>query len=151
MSEADPPAEGQAADETKKASGILGDLLRERASAGEGRVAVAGLIVFVVWLLFDVVFQIYGLNNVLAVLGIAAYVVPKVNEERFQPVPRSLLTKALGYSIAVFGVIELILDLRNGILFDGAAALGAVPGYLAYFLAFSGARAIKSPDASSDE
>lgn len=138
-----PPSGRPPTDQARELLSSLASSVSEQSKTGEGRVALAGMAVIAVWVVFDVIIQSYGFDNMLAVLGVIAVVVPRLDEATYRPVPRKLVMKTVGYLIVVFGVIELIFDLRNSILEDSGAAAGAMFGYVAFGLAFWGARAIK--------
>lgn len=114
-------------------------------SSGEGMVAVAGLIIIGVWLIFEVFTRQYSLTTFAIVLGAAAAIVPRMNPDavaKIMPVPAVM--KVLGYALVLVGIIEVITDIRIGIYDSPMAILGALIAYGAYALAFLGARQIET-------
>jgi len=128
-----------------------GDLGTEEASepsdfsSGEGMVALAGLILVGVWVLFEVITRQYSLTTLAVVLGAAAAIIPRmdpVSVAKIMAVPVTM--KILGYALVLVGVIEVITDIRIGIYDSPMAVLGALIAYGAYALALVGARQIET-------
>jgi len=117
---------------------------------GEGRVALAGLVLLAVWLIFDVIINNYGVDNTLAVLAAAALIFRRMDSDKPGGIPRPAIMKMLGYAIALFGVIEVILDVRFAVYEEPASLVGALAGYASFALAFIGARSIKLGDAPTE-
>ncbi len=114
-------------------------------SSGEGMVAFAGIILIGVWLIFEVITRQYSMTTLAIVLGAAAAIIPRMNPEsvaKIMTVPAVM--KALGYALALVGIIEVITDIRIGIYDTPMAVLGALIAYGAYGLAFMGARQIET-------
>lgn len=112
-------------------------------TTGEGLVALAGILILAVWLVFDVLINEYGMDNTIAVVGAAAAILPRLNRERVEaylPLPRAM--RLVGWILVAFGVVELILDLRFG-GWDAGSLIGALLAYAAYVMAFIGTRQIK--------
>ena len=114
-------------------------------SSGEGMVALAGLIIIGVWLIFEVLTRQYSLTTFAIVLGAGAALIPRMSPEavaKIMPVPAVM--KVLGYALVLVGVIEVVTDIRIGIYDSPMAVLGALIAYGAYGLAFMGARQIET-------
>lgn len=114
-------------------------------SSGEGMVAMAGLIIIGVWLIFEVLTRQYSLTTFAIVLGAGAALIPRMSPEavaKIMPVPAVM--KVLGYALVLVGVIEVVTDIRIGIYDSPMAVLGALIAYGAYGLAFMGARQIET-------
>jgi len=114
-------------------------------SSGEGMIALAGIILVGVWLLFEVITRQYSLTTLAVVLGAAAAIIPRMNPEsvaKIMPVP--MVMKALGYALVLVGVIEVVTDIRIGIYDSPMSVLGALIAYAAYALAFVGAKQIEA-------
>ncbi|MGB7859400.1 MAG: hypothetical protein WBM90_02765 [Acidimicrobiia bacterium] len=142
--EADPPrSDGSSSD------GIAGDEATDADSlsdftSGEGMVALSGLLLLGVWLIFEVITRQYSISTLAIVLAAAAAILPRINPESVGKImPLSHAMKVLGYALAVVGIVEVITDIRIGIYDDVAAVLGALIAYAAYALAFVGARSIE--------
>ena len=82
-------------------------------TSGEGVVAFAGIVLVVDWLIFGVIANDYWVAWVALVPAIAAVLLPRLDRagvERYHPLP--LLMKALGYTIAIVGVLAIVEDIR---------------------------------------
>jgi hypothetical protein len=115
-------------------------------TSGEGLVAFAGIVLIVVWLIFGVIANDYWVDWVALVPAIAAVILPRVDRaavERYHPLP--LAMKALGYTIAIVGVLVIVENIRfAGNVFDEVlGVIGALAAYAGYAMAFVGARQIK--------
>ena len=114
-------------------------------SSGEGMVALAGIILIGVWLIFEVLTRQYSLTTLAIVLGAAAAIIPRMNPESVANImPVSAVMKILGYALVLVGVIEVVTDIRIGIYDSPMSVLGALIAYGAYGLAFMGARQIET-------
>jgi hypothetical protein len=136
---AEPAAE--AAEEASVVTSALGDF-----STGEGMVAIGGIIILVVWLLFEVILEEYGVPHIAILLAAGAAILPRLNRDTVEKV-MSLpsLMKVIGYGLAIVGVIEIVEDLRNEILStDAATVIAALAAYAGYAVAFIGARSVKA-------
>ena len=133
------PPEPMAAEAPKSAM-RLGDF-----STGEGMVALAGMIILAVWLIFEVITDDYGLSHLAIVLAATAVILPRVNRAKVEEFhPLSSLMKVMGYALALIGVSEIVSDLETGFYSDAMSVLAALIAYAAFVLAFIGARSIKT-------
>ena len=108
-------------------------------------VALAGIILIGVWLIFEVITRQYSMTILAIVLGAAAAIIPRMNPEsvaKIMPVPAAM--KTLGYALVLVGIIEVVTDVRIGIYDTPMAVLGALIAYGAYGLALVGARQIET-------
>ena len=114
-------------------------------TSGEGLVAFAGIVIIVVWLIFAVIADEYGIDWLMLSLAVAAAVLPRLDRtkvEQFHSLP--VLMKVIGYGIALIGLFSLIFDVRFGVLDDVADILAGLGTYAASVMAFLGARQIKT-------
>lgn len=113
-------------------------------SGGEGMVALAGILLLVNWLIFELIATEYFIPYTILLMAVAAAVLPRVRRESVEKVhPLNVIMKVLGYGIVVIGVFELIDDIRFDGYEDFVSILGALFAYVAYAMAFFGARSIK--------
>lgn len=113
-------------------------------TSGEGLVAFAGMVVLAVWVVFDFIVDNYAMSNTAALVAAAAVLLPRVDRDkvaRFHPLP--ILMKVVGYALVGLGVIEILLDLRFGVLDDFGVVIAALISYAGYAMAFVGARQIE--------
>ncbi|HEX6219807.1 MAG TPA: hypothetical protein VF115_01805 [Acidimicrobiia bacterium] len=113
-------------------------------TSGEGLVAFAGLLIVAVWVIFAVIADEYGIDWTMLALAVAAAALPRLDRakvERFHSLPVTM--KVIGYGLALFGVFNLIYDLRFGVLDNIGDILGGLATYAASVMAFLGARQIK--------
>lgn len=114
-------------------------------SSGERTVALAGILLLLVWLIFEVIAADYFVSTVGVILAITAIVVPRLNPEDVEKVHRvNVVMKVVGYGIALNGVTEIIDDIRFDAYDEFTAVIGAFAAYAAYAMAFFGARSIKT-------
>lgn len=113
-------------------------------TSGEGLVAFAGMIVIAVWVVFAIILNEYFINWLMLVLAVAVAVLPRVDRgqvEKLHPLP--VLMKVAGYGIALIALVELISNVRYGVLDNIADILAGLATYAAGLMAFVGARQIK--------
>lgn len=115
-------------------------------TSGEGLVAFAGIVLVAAWLIFGVLANTYWVAWLAVVPAIVVALLPRLDRarvERYHPLP--LMMKALGYVIAIVGVLTIIEDVR----FAGSAldevfeVIGALVTYAGFAMAFLGARQIE--------
>ncbi len=114
-------------------------------TSGEGLVAFAGLLIVAVWVIFAVIADEYGIDWTMLALAVAAAALPRLDRakvDQFHSLP--VLMKVIGYGLALFGVFNLIFDLRFGVLDDIGDILAGLVTYAASVMAFMGARQIKT-------
>ena len=138
------PAEGGAEESTpaKEMAAMVqgaGDF-----TSGEGLVAFAGILLLLIWLVFDVFLDDYGLSIVELLLAAIVVIVPRLNRETVEKVhPVSVIMKVAGYGIAVIGVFFIIWAIEGGFYSGASTIIAALLNYAAYAMAFLGARQIK--------
>lgn len=114
-------------------------------SSGEGMVALAGMIMLGVWLIFDVFLDEFGLSDLEFLLAVIVVMVPRLDPdkvERFNAV--AVIMKATGYAIAIVGAFYVIGAIESGFYDDALTIIGALITYAAYAVAFLGARSIET-------
>lgn len=116
-------------------------------STGEGMVALAGMILLAIWLIFEVITDDFSLGTLTILLAAAAVILPRVDRAKVESYhPLGSLMKVIGYALAGIGVIEIIYHLETSFFsgVGGMTVLAAILGYVAYVAAFMGARRIGS-------
>jgi hypothetical protein len=114
-------------------------------SSGEGMVALAGMIMLGVWLIFDVFLDDFGLASIELLLATTAVVVPRLNPNSVEKIGTvSTVMKVTGYAIAIVGAFFVIEAIEEGFYDDALTIIAALITYAAYAVAFLGARSIKS-------
>lgn len=114
-------------------------------SSGEGMVALAGMIMLGVWLIFDVFLDEYGLSDLEFLMAVAVVVVPRLNAASVEKVNAvSTIMKLVGYAIAIVGAFYVIGAIESGFYDDALTIIGALITYAAYAVAFLGARSIET-------
>jgi hypothetical protein len=114
-------------------------------TSGEGLVAFAGMVLLAVWVIFDIIVNEYGMDNLVPVLAFVAILLPRLDRatvERVLPLP--LAMKLTGWAIVLIGVVEVIIDVRFNAYEDLASILGALGAYAGYAMAFVGVRQIST-------
>lgn len=113
-------------------------------SSGEGMVALAGMIMLGVWLIFDVFLDEFGLAAIELLLATAAVIVPRLNRDKVETVNTiPVIMKVTGYAIAIIGAFFVIEAIEEGFYSDALTIIGALITYAAYAVAFLGARSIE--------
>jgi len=113
-------------------------------TSGEGLVALAGIVLVAIWVIFDVFLDDYGVGSLTLLLAALVIIAPRMNRatvEKALPLP--VVIKLAGYTLAFIGVIAVIEAIEEG-FFEGAATIiAALAEYAAFAMAFIGARQIK--------
>ena len=141
------PEEGQpsmpepAAEEASTSPMSMGDF-----SSNEGMVALGGLILIAVWLIFDVIIEEYGVPRAALLLAATAVILPRLNRESVATVhPLPILMKMIGYGLGLLGVFVIVEEVVGGVLGrDAGTIIGALLAYAGYVVAFIGARSIEA-------
>jgi hypothetical protein len=127
------PAEEESSDETTDFT------------SGEGLVALGGIVILAVWIIFDVILDEFSLGTLAIVLAILAAVLPRMKREDVEKVQRlPILMKVIGYGLAVVGIIQVVSDIEATRFDSLFAVVGLLATYAAYAMAFMGARSIKT-------
>ncbi len=114
-------------------------------SSGEGMVALGGAIVTAVFVIFELFLQDYNINTTTVVVAVVAIVLPRLDRDMIEQIaPLAVLMKLAGYLLLLVGVIEIIFDLRLGILDEFVTIIAALAAYAGYAIAFLGARSIET-------
>lgn len=113
-------------------------------TSGEGLVALAGIVLLAVWLLFDVILDDFGVGILELSLAVLVVAAPRINRDAVEAVHRlPVIMKAAGYAIAVVGAIHIVGDLEDGFFEGISTIIAALIVYVAYAMAFIGARSIE--------
>lgn len=113
-------------------------------TSGEGLVALAGIVILAVWIIFEVIAKEYGVTTLAIVLALLAVVLPRMKREDVEKVQRlPILMKVIGYGLVVVGIVEVIDDISYGVYDSIFGVIGALVAYAAYAIAFMGARSIE--------
>lgn len=112
-----------------------------------GMVSLGGLILIGTYVIFGLILNDYWVGWLAMLLAISAFLVLRGDRafiEKLAPVP--VLTKMIGYLLAVIGLLALVEDLRfaDGTLNEFPDVIGALAAYAGYVIAFLGARSIKA-------
>ena len=114
-------------------------------TSGEGLVAMAGIVLLLVWLIFEIIASEYFISNLGVMLAITAALVPRLDQSDVEKVHRrAVIMKVVGYALVLNGVIEIVDDVRFDAYDSVMAVIGALAAYAAYAMAFFGARSIKT-------
>ena len=129
-----------AAEEASKSPMSMSD-----SSTGQGMVALGGLILIAVWLIFDVIIGGYSVPRVALLLAGTAAILPRLNRDAVESVhPLPTLMKTIGYGLALLGVFVIVEEVVGGVLGrDAGTVIGALLAYAGYVVAFMGARSVK--------
>lgn len=116
-----------------------------RLSSGERIVGLGALILLGTYLVFELALEEYGFFTGTLLLGAAAAFAIWVRSNRPSarwPVPYWWLLRVIGYAAGFLAVIELLTDLRLGVLDRFVDVLAALLGYAGAFLMFWGSRQV---------
>lgn len=136
------PATPEPATEEASASPMsMGDF-----TSDQGMVALGGLILIAVWLIFDVIIEEYGVPREALLLAATAVILPRLNRESVATVhPLPILMKMIGYGLGLLGVFVIVEEVVGGVLGgDAGTVIGALLAYAGYVVAFMGARSIEA-------
>lgn len=112
-------------------------------SSGEGMVALSGMIILGVWLIFDVFLDDFGFAIMELLLATIAVAVPRINREAVEKVNTvPVIMKTTGYAIAIVGAFFVIEAIEEGFYSGASTIIAALITYAAYAIAFLGARSI---------
>jgi len=140
-----PPPPPPPSTPAQRATGGMSDAAGQMFSTGEGMVALAGMILIADYLLFGLILNDYWVGWIAVILSVIAIAAPRIDRnfvEKIATLPA--LMKAVGYLIALVGILQLIEDIRfaSGALDDFTEIIGGLALYGASALAFLGARSI---------
>ena len=107
--------------------------------------ALAGMILLGVWVIFDVFLDDFGLASIELLLAVVAVAVPRMNREAVEKVNTvPVIMKVTGYAIAIVGAFFIIEAIEEGFYDNALTIIAALASYAAYAVAFLGARSIKT-------
>ena len=120
------PGEGQpttpepAMEESSASPMSMGDF-----TSDQGMVALGGLILIAVWLIFDVIIEEYGVPRAALLLAATAVILPRLNRESVATVlPLPILMKMIGYGLGLLGVFVIVEEVVGGVLGRDAGTQG---------------------------
>jgi hypothetical protein len=121
-----------------------GDGSVRQSASGTTMVQLASYLLWGVFFVFEVIAGDYYVANVGLVIAAAVIALPRLAPKAIEVIASvAAFTKVSGYLLAFSGVIELLDDIRFD-SYDGfVSVLGAVLAYVAYVMAFVGARSIE--------
>jgi hypothetical protein len=121
-----------------------GDGSVRQSASGTTMVQLASYLLWGVFFVFEVIAGDYYVANVGLVIAAAVVALPRLAPKAIEAIASvAAFTKVSGYLLAFSGVIELLDDIRFD-SYDGfVSVLGAVLAYVAYVMAFVGARSIE--------
>ena len=114
-------------------------------SSSEGMVSFGAGLVIACWVIFWLILDDYSVGTVTVLVAALALMIPRASRAFVEQIaPTSVLMRAVGYSLAVLGVVNLALDLRfiTSALDSISEVLGALLAYVGFAAAFLGARSI---------
>jgi hypothetical protein len=113
-------------------------------TSSEGLVALAGMVLLAVWLIFDVFLDDYGIGTVTFLIAVLVVVAPRMGNAVSALHPVSTVMKVAGYALAVIGVYDVIGAIEQVFYESAGTIIGALASYAAFATAFVGARQIES-------
>lgn len=112
--------------------------------SGVALVWIGAALVLAAFVLFEIIAGEYFVTTTAVVLAAAILVLPRLAPDAIAAIATlPAFTKALGYFLALAGVVELLDDVRFDVLDEFVAIVGALVAYAGYGLAAYGARSIK--------
>ena len=131
------------------ASGDLADMSAAIAGLGaaERLAALGAALIAANYLFFEVIVEEYFFATsllVVASLALLAVWVRSSKDGADWPIPYGWAMKVLGFAAGVYGLVELITDLRRGVLEGFMTILGALVLYAGVVLMVMGARQIST-------
>jgi hypothetical protein len=114
-------------------------------TSGEGLVAFAGIVLLLLWLIFDVLLDDYGLGDITVLIAFVVVIIPRLNPDSVARVmPVAVVMKTLGYVLAILGAITFIGHMEDGFFEGFSSIIAALISYAGFVMAFIGARQIKT-------
>ena len=112
-----------------------------------GMVTLGATVLVGTYVIFGLLLNDYWVSWIAMLLAISALLLSRVDTAFIENVaPMAVLTKVIGYLLAIIGVLAIVEDLRfaDGTLNEFPDVIGALAAYAGYVLAFLGARTIKT-------
>lgn len=114
-------------------------------TSGEGLVAFSGMILLIVWVVFDVFFDSYAFNYLTILLATTVVILPRLDPDKVEKASHGpTAMKVGGYALAILGVITFVGDIEQTNLDSIGGVLAGLLSYGAYVMAFLGARQIET-------
>ncbi len=108
--EASEPQVATPAPETEGTTTESSDLF----SSSEGMVSFGGGLLIAAYVIFEFIWQEYFFSFFLVLLAVLAVVLPRTSRAFVEKIaPQSVLLKAVGYMIAIIGVLTITWDIRH--------------------------------------
>lgn len=114
-------------------------------TSGEGLVALAGIVLLLLWLILDVFLDEYGQGFSTLILASIVVIVPRMKPEtveKFHSVPT--IMKIGGYGFGLFLLFEVFFLIDSGFPSGALSVIGALVTYAAFAAGFLGARQIET-------
>jgi hypothetical protein len=115
-------------------------------SSSEGMVSFGGGLLIAAYVIFEFIWEEYFFSFFLVLLGVLAVVLPRASRAFVEKIaPLSVLMKAVGYMIAIIGILTITWDIRHATsaLDDVPEILGALVTYAGFAITYLGARSIE--------
>lgn len=115
-------------------------------SSSEGMVSFGGGLLIAAYVIFEFIWEEYFFSFFLVLLAVLAVVLPRASRAFVEKIaPLSVLMKAVGYMIAIIGILTITWDIRHAtsVLDDVPEILGALVAYAGFAIAYLGARSIE--------
>ncbi len=116
----------------------------ESTSAGVANLIGLGALLLVAdYLIFEVILDEYFFSTILlltALFALFGHWMRRNHPEASWPIPYGWTMRLLGYTAGTLALVELLYDLRNGVLDNLGDILGGLIVYAGAFLMFRGAR-----------
>jgi predicted Co/Zn/Cd cation transporter (cation efflux family) len=139
------PAEGNPEEPTPAAEHDMAAVTQGAGdfTSGEGLVALSGIVLLLIWLVWDVFLDDYGIGSIALLVSVAVVVVPRLKKETVETVhPVPVIMKLAGYTLATIGAFSVISAIESGFYEGASTIIAALLSYAAYAMAFLGARQI---------
>jgi len=114
-------------------------------SSSEGMLMIGALLVMGGYLVFELITREFFQSWLVLTAAAFILILPRVSRavtEQIAPLP--VILKALGYVIAINGLLDVLNTLRAGSINEVMEVLGALVIYGGYVLVFLGARGIET-------
>lgn len=111
-------------------------------ASGERLISIAAMLVIGSWFVFEIITEDHFVTGVAVALAVLILVLPQLDPDALSAVaPSDSLLKLAAYGLTAVGAVEIVEEIRSGVLDNGAATvIGALVAYAGYVLAFLGAR-----------
>jgi hypothetical protein len=112
-------------------------------TGGAGLVTLAGMALIVIYLIFDLLLDDWGIGLVTLMLAVIAVIVPRLKHETAEKFARaSVILKVVGYGFGLILVFDILGIIDNGFPEGAMSVIGALVSLAALAVGFVGARQI---------